>query len=704
MRDQITPENPSVDLSIPHGPDLEALYQDYLRSDASDGFRLPAPPVNAHEEEVVLAAAQDGRAEYWVRSLLDRANPEAAARIALDWLVSFGEPNDYAVDAWRPEGHFGRDGAATPSSGTHPLLNALRRALLSRMTDRSVTPQSRLRCGDLLGSLGGDPRFEICGKALVLKDEYWQWVGVPGESFSFLMGDMEIPFSWTPERELLELSIPSFKMSGLLVTNAQYLCFADSEEFTEPNWWPYGWMPNNARGGFDAHFGPIPWSLKCNRGGIEPVRCNYLQAYAYGLWERAQRIENTGRRAMIELRMPSDAELEAAFRSHPDNDPLAERATDGRWRFPYTPGKLDPRTRQYSDVRPWHFNHGEIVGMRASPVGMWPESAVGQLQDLSGNLWSWTTSAHTELIEKEAATGLRQPNKEDSFCQVAARSGCYDCSASRCSSGSRGESLVLSIDPDFGFRMVIQESKTNAQGSAAPTSDEEPLVQSLNESNFMDFFGKVNDDWHAATKKGITQVPLELASVASCENCAHYNPVDFQCTTHQQGVNKDSWTCDQFARSEYSQEVGGIYDGVPWSCAIPPGELIESVPIAIDGAMEGDADCCFAIGCLLCDPVTRGMLSVVLAPGEPIREDTHVIFNELTDQIAPDNLKPNDPRKWYHKAAHDYHRLTPGAKMAQRVLDTNVKSKDRIKNIIDCKKYLNSIVERSDYFQRLLEK
>ncbi|MDZ5455323.1 SUMF1/EgtB/PvdO family nonheme iron enzyme [Azohydromonas lata] len=454
-------------------------------------FRIPPVPESGDVEETLRYLAQL-RGPRQVVDLVARVTTQhsaLAARLALDNWEAFGELRDQPQDGWQPEGHELPDGRVdtSPELGrrrTHPTLNQLRKALLARMTNRDVHIACRNESGFLLGDLGGDGRFEICGKALILKDEYWQLVGTRGERASVLMGDIDIKAlnakrglylvldnraeydinSFTAERGLLTVdNLSTFEMAGLLVTNAQVECFFLSNEIHDARWWPDQarvwagtWLERGSL--------PRPWNGRHENNGCQPASVNFWWAQAYSLWESHQRRQALGGIAGqadgrvapkgLSVDLPTEAQWEAAVRysRQPDMQP--------RWRFGYTQGIWSEGEQRFIDVAPWHFNHNlnrqristanrPVPLGKLSPVGIYMDSAVGCLQDTAGNLAEWTLSARTDWLERDAVNARAKGD-----CERVLRGGDYMSRSWHCAAGVRCSRSPDEESGTTGFRLV----------------------------------------------------------------------------------------------------------------------------------------------------------------------------------------------------------------------------------------------------------
>lgn len=498
----LRPDGPLPDLRIPPGVDLE---QDYRRHQAAERerralvernggwfyapkYRLPQATASIYEQPVLMAAQLNGDAVQWVEVLLERSNPELAARVALENWGAFGERRDHPQDGWWTEGTeydeggslvMDGDGHALAQRRTHRWLNRVREALLKRMNDPDVHISSRIDSGFLLGELGGDGRFAICGQALVLKDEYWQRVPVRGTGLSFQLGDLEgLDNQRTAAGHLLQVDdLPAFEMAGLLTTQAQMRCFIQGGGAENLSWWPGAagvWRRQN-RSWTPWWSGNKAWS-----NGTQPAMYPFWFAQAYALWESAQRRAASEPKArdtgipLVEgvaprpVQLPTEAQWGAAVR-------CGQPAEGEHWRFGHTLGKPVTEGEDFDfykdlpfydvlfeDVRLWHFNHDHVFG-RTTPVGVFIDSAVGpecdarqrKLRDLAGNSYEWTASKYTPWLELAAVRAVAEDDVERG--QVG---GSYASPAANCASGVRRDyDLELSIDEDeHGFRLVRMAS------------------------------------------------------------------------------------------------------------------------------------------------------------------------------------------------------------------------------------------------------
>ena len=466
-----------IDTPVPVLPDMEDVWREHLASGKRrNEFRVPAVPPLPEEETLRYLIQLRGDVVKVVERVLTAGNAPLAARLALENWSAFGEPvypHDDCLNPWRKD-------------KTHRVLNELREKLHERMYDGKVHISQRVEAGDLLGQLGGSPLYEICGQALILKEDYWVDIGEEGQTLEFEMGDLEGgDDDQTVDGKLYRVkNLPAFKMAGFLTTNAQYRCFVQSKAYEDAAWWP-----GEAGEWFEWQGDKQPWSLRKTDEfgyGLSPVTSTYWHAQAYALWEQAQREENPGSQrnqgpapsrpaTRWQLQLPSEAQWECAARWPHSVEVAAQRGKQsqegGRWRFGYTAGEeskigkaaSDAETGTgFADVQPWDFNHNQILGGRTSAVGVfvasdaraasWPQEMA--LRDLAGNAWEWCRSAL-----KAAGGPWKLGPQVEAEAQGrelrALRGGCFNLTAAHCRAGNRFGDAPGYSDNFDGFRLVL---------------------------------------------------------------------------------------------------------------------------------------------------------------------------------------------------------------------------------------------------------
>ena len=173
-------------------------------------------------------------------------NPFLAAIVALANIDGFGESRCHPLDSWMPEGEVDRKGRVIGGAGresrrTHPVLNKIRSLLTLCSRGRSADIRVRVLSRELLSKLGGDGRFEICGAALVARDEFW--VGIPSCDDLLASRDLNLDFSGSDAlgcgyEDADEISVVAFEVGGIPISKAQYYCFFLADDYLDERWWP----------------------------------------------------------------------------------------------------------------------------------------------------------------------------------------------------------------------------------------------------------------------------------------------------------------------------------------------------------------------------------------------------------------------------------------------------------------------------------
>jgi len=176
--------------------------------------------------------------------------------------------------------------------------------------------------------------------------------------------DFEDPiYGWDNEYGKKTYTIPDFKASRYLVSNAEFKEFIDAGGYNIKEYWtPEGWAwkkyqqaqhPRfwilDGKGGYQlrtiASVIPMPWN--------HPVEINYLEAKAFCNWKAKE--------SGLPIRMPTEAEWYVLRDAHLDTD------------YPYW------------DTAPGNINLEYWAS--ACPVDKF---AFGDFYDIIGNVWQWT--------------------------------------------------------------------------------------------------------------------------------------------------------------------------------------------------------------------------------------------------------------------------------------------------------------------------
>ena len=223
------------------------------------------------------------------------------------------------------------------------ILPSLRQQLVALLEQGRLTPRQRAEAGDALGLLG-DPRPGVC----TLEPDM-----IPIAAGTFLMGE-----------DKQETHVEAFAIARYPVTNAQFRFFVEDGGYTEK--WQHCWSASG-------------WHFRLQENWTEPsfshddfwtienkpvVGVSWYEAEAYCCWLS----EQTGQG----YRLPTETEWERAARH-----------TDGR-EYPWGDVWWDGIVN----------SHEAGIG-RTTAVGLFPDGAAEcGVQDISGNVFEWTTSLH----------------------------------------------------------------------------------------------------------------------------------------------------------------------------------------------------------------------------------------------------------------------------------------------------------------------
>ena len=268
----------------------------------------------------------------------------------------------------------------------------------------------------------GEPMYaERKGKCHTLPDI--DWVKIPADSF--LMGTVGEE-GYNNEKPAHTVHLPEFYLSRSPITNAQYRCFLEAGLYEDKAFW-HEKLPTAASQWLGGAFvGEIlmativeevrekyrawlkedtarqqprfwldkPWNLDNH----PVVGVSWFEALAYSIWlnELGASIQPEGLTAS-HIRLPSEEEWEYAAR--------------GSEAWAYAWGReADPHKGNYNDAG---------IGQTSS-VGLFPPSLAFGLQDISGNVWEWTSSrwgknfstpdfTYTHWQEQQAQRNLLKP-------------------------------------------------------------------------------------------------------------------------------------------------------------------------------------------------------------------------------------------------------------------------------------------------------
>jgi len=158
------------------------------------------------------------------------------------------------------------------------------------------------------------------------------------------------------------VTLPAFRISRYLVTNAQWRRFMDAGGYADPRWWRWGGEMREAEGWTVPRF----WdNAQFNVPNQPVIGVSWYEAQAFCVW--------LSQHLGYPVALPTEAQWEAAARG------------------PQRP------------IYPWgdtwdadQANTGESGPGRTTAVGIYPHGAnwCGAL-DMGGNVWEWTRSDYT---------------------------------------------------------------------------------------------------------------------------------------------------------------------------------------------------------------------------------------------------------------------------------------------------------------------
>ena len=292
------------------------------------------------------------------------------------------------------------------------LLNALRveqRTLLSeqseaieahyleQMTNENKDVKDRAKAGRLLDKLDQRKGVAIRKDSQNTSIPDIDWVPIPSGSFKMGSDDEE---SYADEQPIHPVTVPGFQMARYPVTNAQYRCFVEAGGYDDDelwgklpeaaSWWLEGgeadqkllesikdkddreryknWLAEDTVRNEPRFWNDDKW----NRDNHPVVGISWFEALAYCQWLNDRQAEVLDSGLIVpnsNIRLATEEEWEYAAR--------------GSENFKYAWGK---------DADKLKGNYADTDLMHTSPVGMFPEGKAFGLQDMSGNVWEWTSS------------------------------------------------------------------------------------------------------------------------------------------------------------------------------------------------------------------------------------------------------------------------------------------------------------------------
>ncbi|MDD5392320.1 MAG: SUMF1/EgtB/PvdO family nonheme iron enzyme [Thiothrix sp.] len=294
--------------------------------------------------------------------------------------------------------------------------------------------------GRLLGELG-DPRPGVGvirdGESKGLPDI--DWVRIPsGRLRMGFEADENQLENWDKHaKPAHDVALPVFLMSRFPVTNAQFACFVGAGGYQDELYWKtsdagFKWWKQR-----EVRF-PVYWDQRKWSNPNHPVVgvCWY-EALAFCEW-----LNRMGNLHGQRVRLPTEAEWE-----------YAARGADG-WRYAWG-NEADPRLGNYDDTG---------LG-QTSAVGLFPAGKAFGLQDMTGNVWEWTTSQWGKDWQNpeftydkwdEEAEKRDNLNSDGDVLRII-RGGSWVSSSGFVRCAVRYWNHPLSRSGDLGFRVVLGE-------------------------------------------------------------------------------------------------------------------------------------------------------------------------------------------------------------------------------------------------------
>ncbi len=255
-----------------------------------------------------------------------------------------------------------------PADRLKRLRGEIQQRLIERTQDMTADLRARIAAGEALGMIG-DPRFEQ------KQGPYGEYLYPPLADIPaglYPIGDDSGPHE--RERPSFRVKLEQFRIGAFPVTNAEYEKFILAGGYKDKRWWDVGGMPE--------HLEPEYWDNPGFSNSAQPViGISWFEARAYCNWFSA----NTGE----PFRLPTEFEYEAAA-----------RGTEGR-RFCYG-NQFDPARCNTNESRLW----------RITPVGVFDNRTPEGAFDLTGNVWSWTSSIFDQ--ERFSYRAGNVPYRDDS--------------------------------------------------------------------------------------------------------------------------------------------------------------------------------------------------------------------------------------------------------------------------------------------------
>jgi formylglycine-generating enzyme required for sulfatase activity len=353
----------------------------------ADSDPLPLLPQTGWEETTVLASVMAHDPLAFIRELINVNLPLAARCVAM------------------------------PEMKTPPEFKRhVQKALIERMQDRSADLRARMAAGLALGKVG-DPRFE-------------RRIGPQGNDY-LLPPLATIPAGEYPigsdegmyenEAPAHRVKLETFQIGVFPVTNAEYGLFIAAGGYKDEVWWRTEAAKAWRRGRGKGFTEPRYWNQESFNNPSQPVvGISWHEAFAYCYWLS----EQVGRR----FRLPSEVEYEAA-----------ERGSAGRKYACGEQFEVGSSNTFESNIR------------RTTAVGIFENATPEGVFDLSGNVYTWTSSEYKPYPYR-ANDGREDLNRAEELRVV--RGGSWDSYLDFARAAYRGYGIPAYRINFIGFRVV----------------------------------------------------------------------------------------------------------------------------------------------------------------------------------------------------------------------------------------------------------
>ncbi len=388
----------------------------------ANGDPLPPPGQTGWEETTLAALPMSNDPEGYVAKLIEHNLP-LAARCAVSPEVKISEE----------------------------LKNRIRRELIGRTQDKKADLRARIAAGDALGLIG-DPRFEKYqseeGECLLPP-----MVEIPGGEY--LIGDDYSGF--TRERPAHKVRLNAYKIGVYPVTNAEYAKFIEAGGYEEECWWDTAnalrWLRKGGAEDQKKSFRDdrLRWQNNWTddeiRGLIAQKRATEQQVESF-LWRRNSTEEEFERqldewfpRGILDrvprywddstYNSPAQPVVGICWYEARAYCKWLSEVTGDEYRLPteveYEAATRGLEGRKYAygeDFDSERCNTLESHIRRPTPVGIFDNRTPEGAYDLTGNVWTWTTTIYDK--EKYGYPYKAEDGREDTEVRAGSEEGSTD--------------------------------------------------------------------------------------------------------------------------------------------------------------------------------------------------------------------------------------------------------------------------------------